>query len=63
MMDENIKQAKDGMVTISIEDYKHYRKRDAELEELEAVGVDNWSGYSEVEWDEMYKGFEELGWV
>ena len=39
-------------VLISLEEYKRLVGRDLELQQLEMVGVDNWSGYSE--YDDVY---------
>lgn len=41
---------REEFVMVNVEEYKRLLAAEAELEELEAAGVDNWSGYGEVEW-------------
>lgn len=51
-MDENI--------TISKHEYKQLLKKEALLDSLEAAGVDNWSGYDEIDRNQLKERKEEI---
>lgn len=43
-------------VTIAEREYEFLEKNFRKLLELEANGVDNWSGYEEIDWDYINTG-------
>lgn len=46
------------MIKIAQDRYNYLLFREAQLDAMEAMGVDNWEGYEEVDWpddDEFFK--------
>lgn len=50
---ENDQPDENDMVKITSKEYTRLRRRDLELQLLEEAGVDNWIGYSEVDWPRL----------